>query len=498
MSPPVRSRASLRRALASAALLLPMAACAMSTSPVTGRQRAYAYSWAEEVKLGQESDREIVDEYGVYPDPALTAYVTRVGEGVLARSHLRRPEAAAEFRDTRFTFRVLDTPIINAFALPGGYVYVTRGLLAHLRNEAQLAVVLGHEVGHVAARHTSQSQLKAEVAMVGLVGASLLGEELGKIGDEVMGVGGAAMQLLMLKYSRGDEEEADRLGVEYAAMSGYRAEEGSEFFGLLNRMEKDEGWFPTFLSTHPNPGKREQTVARLAAEWEQKGVRGTRVDQDPFYAAIDGIVLGRDPRHGFVRNGVFYHPDRRFRFEVPMGWKVESEQTNLQAVDAREEAGVIFGEVRDGRSARSAAADFVKENELKVLRQESDDRNGIGAYRVEAQSVDDGDTTRVLLRFVELDGKVYGFTGIAPAKKYDRYAATLERAADSFQRLTDPRVLAMQPMRLRFVSAARPGPFRALLPGTRPMDFSEEDMARLNHMELDQTVPAGTRMKLAR
>ncbi|WP_243664303.1 M48 family metalloprotease, partial [Rhodothermus marinus] len=130
--------------------------CAVSTNPVSGRRRLYGYSWAEERRIGQEADRQIVAQYGLYDDPELAAYVDSLGQVILAHSHLRRPNTPKEFRETPFVFRVLDSPVVNAFALPGGYVYVTRGLLAHLNNEAQLAVVLGHEIGHVAARHASQ------------------------------------------------------------------------------------------------------------------------------------------------------------------------------------------------------------------------------------------------------------------------------------------------------------------------------------------------------
>lgn len=492
MKLPLRSLA----AFAAGALLL--SGCAMSTSPITGQRRAYAYSWQQEIELGREYDGEIVEEFGLYDDPALTAYVRRVGEEVLARSHLRRPEAQEEFRSTEFTFRVLDSPIVNAFALPGGYVYVTRGLLAHLDNEAQLAVVLGHEVAHVAARHTSQQVLKQNVAMAGLVGVSLLGEELYGIGDEVMAVGGAGMQLLLFKHSRGDEEESDRLGVEYAARAEYRAAEGAGFFDVLNRMQAREGWYPTFLSTHPNPGKREQTVARLAGEWETQGVAQRRVAQDDFHAAIDGMVLGADPRRGFVEHGVYHHPDGRFRFTLPPGWQVEHENGRVQAVDGSETAGLLFRPQPKHASARAAAADFVRENELRVIREGPDGWGLSAAYEVEATAASGGDTTRVSLRFVEHEGKVYAFAGMAPAAEHARYERDFRRAMESFGRLTDPKFLAVQPTRLRIVTASRAAPFRTLVPGTLPRDMKAEDLALVNHLRLDDVVSPGRKLKLTR
>lgn len=483
-----------------ALLLAPLllSGCSVSHSMVTGQKRAYAYSWQQEIELGREADREIVEEMGLYDDPALTAYVARVGEEVLSRSHFRRPETSPEYRGTEFTFRVLDTPLVNAFAIPGGYVYVTRGLLAHLENEAQLAVVLGHEVAHVAARHTSQQMLQSQIGMIGLLGVAVLGEELYGIGEEVLGVGEIGFSLLLLRHGRGHEEESDRLGVEYASLAGYRAAEGAGFFTLLERMQEEDGWFPTFLSSHPDPGKREETVQHLAAEWQAQGHAAARVAQDELYDAIDGMVLGRNPRHGFVEDGTFHHPDLRFRFAVPGGWKVEHEHAQVQMVDRSEEAVLLFRPRRGHSSARDAAEEFITENELRVTHEGSDGWGGVRAYRVEAETGEEEDVTRLLLRFVEHGGRVYLFAGIASAEHYGSHERTFERVMESFGRLTDPHVLSVQPVRLRIVAAPRSAPFRSLVPGKLPPDFDAEDLALVNHLRLGDHVPAGTRLKLTR
>lgn len=475
-----------------------LAGCAVSHSAITGQKRAYAYSWQQEIEMGREYDRQITEEFGLYDDPALTAYLTRVGEEVLSRSHLRRPGATEEFRNTPFTFRVLDTPLVNAFALPGGYVYVTRGLLAHMESEAQLAVVLGHEVGHVAARHTSQRMLKTNIAMVGLLGASLLGEKLYGVGDEVMGLGGAGVQLLLFRNSRGDEEESDRLGVEYAAKAEYRAAEGAGFFEVLNRMQARGGWFPTFLSTHPNPGKREEAVVRLAGEWEAQGVAQKRVEQDALYAAIDGMVLGANPRHGFVEHGVYHHPERRFRLSLPPGWEVQHENGRVQMVDTSRTVGILFRPQPKHTSAHAAATEFVRENQLRVLREGPDGWGRSAAYEVEAEQGAASDTTRLHLRFVEHEGAVYVFAGMAPKEKYGQHEHTVRRVMESFGRLTDPEALAVQPARLRIVTASRSAPFRSLVPATLPRGMGAEDLALLNHLRVAEMVSPGRKLKLTR
>jgi len=239
-----RQRVRLVRLLMPLALIVVVGASSgcvtTGTNPISGNKRAYAYSWEEEVKLGTEADKQIQQQYGIYENKELQQYVDRVAQKVLAESHMRRPDAQAKFRNTEFTFRVLDSPIINAFALPGGYVYVTRGLLAHLNNEAQLAVVLGHEIGHVAGRHASKQAAKQQFMQGLLVGGAVAGQVAfgGNVGENVLGLGGSAAQLLSLSYSRGNERESDQLGVEYATMAGYDAAEGAEFFTSLKRKQK--------------------------------------------------------------------------------------------------------------------------------------------------------------------------------------------------------------------------------------------------------------------
>src|SRR6185436_10592360 len=201
-----------------------ISACVTERSPITGKSRAYAFSWSQEQQLGKQANQEIVQQYGLYDDPQLQGYVRQIGERVLAETELRDPKAPAQYQNTPFTFQVLDTDVVNAFALPGGYVYVTRGLLAHLDNEAQLAVVLGHEVGHVAARHAARQALRAQVGQVGLIAGAILGQQvLGESAGQLVNLGGNALQLFMLKYSRDAEREADQLGVKYSATKGYDA-----------------------------------------------------------------------------------------------------------------------------------------------------------------------------------------------------------------------------------------------------------------------------------
>ncbi len=471
------------------------------TNPVSGNTRAYAYSWEEEVELGKKADKQIQQQYGTYDNEALQKYVDDVGREVLAESHMRRPDAPAKFRNTEFTFRVLDSPVINAFALPGGYVYVTRGLMAHLNNEAQLAVVLGHEVGHVAGRHASKQAAKQQFMQGLLVGGALASQVAfgGNAAENVLGLGGNAAQLLSLKYSRGNEQESDQLGVEYATRAGYDAAEGSEFFTSLKRQREQSGQaVPTWQSTHPDPGQREDTVKELAAEWEQKVGGSSRMrNQEAYYSSIDGIVLGENPRQGFTENDVFYHPDLKFQFPVPSGWQVQNQARQVAIVQPDQEAYVVF-QISDADTPAEAARAFTDQEGLTVVDERDETVNGYEARRVVATAqTQKGQTIRVLATFIAYDGQVYRFQGMTTDAKYSTYRVPLQQPMDGFDALRDPNKLNVQPKRLDIRPASRRAAFRTFVDASAlPDGLNAEDLAIINQVQLDESIEQGRPLKL--
>ena len=482
------------------ALALFVASCSVGRSPVTGKKRAYAWSWEQEVQIGKEADASIIAQYGLYDDPELAAYVDRVAQQVLEESHMRRPDAREEFRNTEFTFRVLDSPIVNAFALPGGYIYVTRGLLAHMENEAQLAMVLGHEVGHVAARHSSQQALKTQFGQIGLIGGAILGEVMWGAGQQIMQVGGTAAQLLFLRYGRDNERESDKLGVEYAAMTGYKAEEGAAFFGTLKRLSEKAGAnIPSFLSTHPDPGEREQRIIQMAGGWAEQGTAMTVVNRDALYEAIDGIVLGNNPRQGFVENNVFYHPDMKFQFPVPSGWKTQNGASQVALFDAEGEqvqAVIIFDLVADAESPADAASKLAGQEGITVRQNRGTRVNGYTAHMVQAQAQAEQTTYDLLAYFIAYEGNIFRFLGYTTTAKYRSYERLFSNTMQGFRTLTDNRVLTIQPDRLNIVNASNSGPFQTFVSGSLPRQFEAEDFAILNQTTLSANIAKGTALKL--
>ena len=485
------------RPMALALLALVLAACGTTNvNYVTGEEQRGAYTWAQEVQLGTEADQQIQAQFGVYDeDAALTAYVERVAQEVLQTSAYTDANTPAEIRNTPFTFRILDSPVVNAFALPGGYVYVTRGLLAYLENEAQLAVVLGHEIGHVLGRHSSEQAARAQLSQFGLLGAAVLGGVLGggNVAEGILNYGGTGLQLLQLKYGRGAEREADRAGVAYAEFAGYDATEGARFFVSLERLGEQAGQsVPNFLSTHPDPGERAATIPQLAAQYEPGG---TEVEAAQYLAQIEGIVLGEDPRQGYTENGVFYHPELRFLLDYPNGWQTQNSPAAFLMGEPNG-AAVIQLTLAQGGSAEAAGRQLASQQGVQVQSAGALSVNGNSAYRVEGAAQQQNGTVGFSATFIEYGGNVYQILGLTAANAFNRYASAFRTTAGSFARLNDSRYLNRQPSRLEVTSAGG-ATLQSLLQGrTLPLGLSAQEIAIMNQTELTSRLPAGRAVKL--
>ena len=306
------------------AALVGLVACTPVRNPATGALDYTAISPAEEQAIGDQEHPKILAEYGgAVADPRLTAYVDRVGQ---------RLKAVSELPQQRFTFTVLDTPAANAFALPGGYVYVTRGLLGLANDEAELAGVLAHEIGHVTARHSAQRITQAQYGQLGAIGAAVLGGIL--LGGQGAQVAGQAAQTAALGwvqgYSREQEFEADQLGVRYLSRAGYDPRGMASFLATLQRDQElsaresgraARGGAPDWLASHPRTADR---VGRAADAAAASGGAGLERDRDRYLDAIDGLIWGDDPAQGLVQGRRFVHPELRFAFEAPEGYRLRN------------------------------------------------------------------------------------------------------------------------------------------------------------------------------
>lgn len=472
-------------------------ACSYQSSPVTGQKRLYAYSWQQEVSIGQEADSQIIAYYGLYDDENLANYVSNLGEKVLAESHMRQDNTDSQFRNTEFTFRVLGSPVVNAFALPGGFNYVTRGLLTHMTSEAQLAMVIGHEIAHVAARHASQQALKQQAGSILLIGTAVLGQELlGLPGQDILNLGGTAAQLLFLRYSRDAERESDRLGVEYAAKAGFDSAEGAAFFTTLKRLSEKAGSnIPSHLSSHPDPGEREKDIVNRAERWRQQGFAQERVGQREFYNAISGMILGDNPREGFSKEGVFYHPELAFQFPEPNGWRLINEPSQVVLLAPEQKAVTIFN--IPGKATAAEAVDEVGNSEqVTVTSRTNLNINGSNAFRLVGSMQQDNVPYTIHVTAIENQGRVYRFLSYTTSGEYNQYSSEFNRTSGGFSTLTNQAILNTQPSRIKIVDVERAAPFRTFIPSELPMGVDAEGLAIINQVQLDEVMPVGKLLKL--
>lgn len=492
----IRQTATPRWALA--LLVITLTACGTTNQNlITGESQRGAYSWQQERELGTQADQQIVAQFGLYSeDQALTAYVERVAQDVLQTSAYSDASTPAEVRSTPFVFRVLDSPVVNAFALPGGFIYVTRGLLSYLENEAQLAVVLGHEIGHVLGRHSSEQAARAQLNQLGLFGAAVLGGVVGggNVAQGILEYGGAGVQLLQLKYGRGAEREADMAGVAYAEFAGYDAAQAARFFRALSRLSAQSGGsIPNFMSTHPDPAEREQTIPQLANS--DPRYQGEEINAEEYLRQIEGIVIGEDPRQGFVENERFYHPELRFQIDVPRGWQTQNSPAAFVMGEPNGQAVVQF--TLASQSSAEAAARELSSQQGVSARGGATSVNGNRAFRLQGTAQQQNGSLGFVATFIEYGGNVYQILGLTAANSLSQYGPAFESVAGSFSRLTNSSYLNRQPLRLEVTSASGNTTIASLLRGrTLPSGLTPDEVAIMNQVELNEPIPNGRRLKL--
>ncbi|MGB4838411.1 MAG: M48 family metalloprotease [Saprospiraceae bacterium] len=468
--------------------LLLFASC--SRNPVTGKKELMLMSEGQELALGKESDPSIVAEYGLYNNPSLQAFINEKGKEMAAISH--RPNLP-------YDFKILDSPVVNAFAVPGGYVYFTRGIMGHFNNEAEFAGVLGHEIGHIAAKHSAKQYSQQMITQVLFIGGLLVSKDFRNFADVAQqGIG-----LLFLKFSRDHETESDKLGVEYSSKVGYDAHQMAGFFKTLKRLSGEDGNVPTFLSTHPDPGDRYVNVNQLATEAQKTMDPSTlKVNRNNYLRMIDGIIYGEDPKQGYVENNVFYHPELKFQFNVPATWKTLNSPSQLQMAPADGKALMVM-ELAEGSDLNAAKTKVIQDNKLTVLESTNINVNGLPAIallsdivpeQVQGQVADP--PLKVLTYLILYNNLIYKFHGLSATADFNNYFSNFQSTMRSFRALTDQSKIDKQPTLIKIVESGKNATLQQLLSDNNMPQSKMNELSILNGMELDAMVERGTLFKV--
>ncbi len=462
-------------------LLVSAVALGCAVNPATGSRQLMLDSESQEISLGREYDKEVVATIGLYADSGLQGWIQQFGARLAATSE--RPNLP-------WSFRVVDDPVVNAFALPGGFIYVTRGILAHLNSEAELAGVVGHEIGHVTARHSASQMTKQQLAQVGLVVGSIASSDFGRYA----GLASQALGVLFLKYSRDNERQADDLGLRYMRRVNYDPREMPHVFEMLARVSQAQGGgrVPEWLATPPDPenrrGRIEQEIAALPQNFS-----AVAVNRDAYLRRLDGLVYGNNPREGYFKDNQFFHPELRFRMTFPVGWTTNNGKQAVVAVSPEKDA-LIEASLAKEPTADAAARAFVSQQGFTGGYPARTSVGGLPAVIAGFAATTDNGTLRGTAVFVEHGGAVYRLLGYAPEARWPAVQATAERALQSFARLTDPAALAVQPQRLDIVRVDQRTTIEDMA-RKRPSPLPAATLALVNQVEPQTPLEPGRLVK---
>lgn len=464
-----------------ATALFAATAMACATNPVSGKKQFVLMSEAQEIELGREADKDVAASIGLYPDEELQRYVQALGA---------RLAAGTERPNLPWTFRVVDDPAVNAFAIPGGFVYVTRGIMTHLNSEAELAAVMGHEIGHVTARHSVSQMSKQQLAQVGLAAGMILSPQVAQFGN----LAEAGLGVLFMKFSRSDESQSDQLGLKYMLAAGYDPRKIVDVFSMLERVSQQagSGRLPQWMSTHPDPENRQAWAANAVASLN-RDFSGLAVDRPGYLRRLDGMMFGENPREGFFQGTSFHHPDMAFRIEFPRGWTGTNQKQAVGAISPQQDA-VVALQLASAPNAQQAAQRFFSQQGIESLEPWRRQIGGFPAvsttFRVQTQE----GVLSGLVAWVEYQERVFQILGYTPESRWGQYNKVIADSVASFSRETDPAVLGAQPHRLSIVELNRPATFGTLL-RDYPSTVDPKIVALINNLQDTSTVASGDSFK---
>jgi predicted Zn-dependent protease len=463
-------------------LLFCLVLCACVRNPATGKLQLDLIPESQEIEMGQQAKQEVIQTMGIYKDPRLEAYVAELGKPLAANSG--RPNLP-------FSYMIIEDASVNAFALPGGPIFITRGIMGHLNSEAELVAVMGHETGHVSARHSANQMSKAQLAQLGLGVASIVSPTMAQLAQ----VAGAGMQLLFLQFSRTDEHQADEMGFRFMVKAGYDPREMLGLFKMLDGLSVEvegggsRGKLPEWMQTHPIPEHRlEATQERLKNKL--KGDPSTlKVERAKYLSMIDGLPFGEDPRQGFFKGDTFLHPDLKFQIELPKGWQHQNLPQAVVAVSPQQDAMIQLAPAGK-MSPQEAVQKFFSQQGVKRGQTAQGTIHGSAAVSAYFSGTTQQGEVEGLVTFLSHEGSTYAIFGYTPAGKLQSYDAVFRSTMGSFATLTDPAALNAKAARVKIVHLDRPMSLEEFT-SAHPSTVKPEVVALINGVEKGEMLKPG-------
>jgi len=426
--------------------LLVLGSCARN--PATGKMELNMVSEQQEIALGQQTKEETMRTIGDYNNPQAQGLVQKIGKNIAA--HSERPNLPWEFH-------LIDDDQVNAFAAPGGFIFITRGIMAHMNSEAELASVIGHECGHVTARHTARQMTNQQLAQLGLAAGMILSPTVRQLGGQLS----QGMQVLFLKFSRDDESQADALGFRYMAKENYDVRAATDMFHTLARVSGAPNQrLPEWESTHPEPENRmanaQHRVDSLVKSGHPIGTLGD--DHEAYLQLLDGMRYGPDPQAGYFKGNAFYHPGLKFQFTFPQGWKTANMPDRVVAQSPQGDAVIQL--VGAQGKPQDAAKQFFSQQGMQAGNVASTQVNGLPAVQGDfATQMEDGTPVLGAAGFVEYNAHTFaliGFTGMPQNdQQRQQILQNFHQLLGTFKPLTDPALLNVKAAQLKAVRVPR-------------------------------------------
>ena len=466
------------------ALTIILSGCAVN--PVSGDREIVLMSVDDEKKIGAENAQQVKEQMGLIDDPALLSYVQSIGDRLASHS---------PYQEVSYQFQIIDSADPNAFALPGGYVYVSRGLLVLVNSEDELAGVIGHEIGHVAARHSVQRLTRAApVGVVTGITAAAAGIFSPSLANAVAGTGNLLNMAILAPYSRDQENAADAIGQELAAKAAWDPEGIALFLKTLDRETKRQGKGGeqiSFLSTHPSTPERIRETEQRSGEITRQPANPIAKNHNAFLAKFNGLIVGPDAKQGVFIEQEFLQPTMNFGLTFPSGWETTNQPQYVAAVTKQQDALIILQLQSKGNDPIYAARSFLSDANLDKQAVERLTIRGLPAGRTVLYS----HGQEAIITWIAFQDQIYRLTGVSKNSSAN-YRQVFDKTASTFHLLTPAERTKIKQQRLRIVPAKAGESLKVLLKRVGS-NWNETTCAIANNLQTGVPLKSGQLVKVA-